>query len=102
MADKLSIEYLKKHGTAKQLEGLKKLGSETYDAKTDKLKKDYDPKKIEGDLAAFKKSELKQVFSEKELEDLFKIIDADGNGKISSAEAKNLAKLGTDSKQLRP
>ena len=96
MADKLSIDFLKRLGSAKQLEGLKNLGNSGYNTQTNKLNESYDPKILEGDLAAFKNSELSQVFSEEELENLFKIIDADGNGEINADEAKNLAKLGED------
>lgn len=90
MADKFS-SIIQKYGSVDQINSLKKLGKSNLDGK---LNKSYDSSIFVGDYKNFKSTDLANTLDKNQLKNVFKLIDADGDGKISQSEISTLAKLG--------
>lgn len=90
----LSDSYIQKYGTEAQLKALQTLGKKADDINTSKLNKSYDASIFVGNYNNFKSSSLSNVFNQKELKQVFNLLDADGDKKISQEEINQLAKLG--------
>ena len=100
MENKLSVEFLKKFGLSAQLEALKKLGKSEYNPSTDKLGKEIDAKSIEGDFENFLKTDLNSVLGDTDLQNLFRLLDANNDGQIDESEAKALGQAGSTGESI--
>ena len=90
----LSNSSILKYGSLDQLKVLRGLGNAASGINVNKLKNSYDASIFEGDFNNFKNSDLSKVFNQSELKQVFKLLDKNGDKKLSSNELAQLSKLG--------
>lgn len=88
---------------AAQMEALKKIAQPGYGINGGQiLKTGYDLSVFQGDVENFKDTSLKKVYSEEQMQTLFSVMDADGNGKLDANEITSIASLGKDTAECIP